>query len=90
MANSNRPMMGVGIVGFLVGGLVGFLARPSAFFLGQLPFEHVISRGATLKGMDQMLIPLAQRSFNITLIGAIIGAVAGIVIGYFVGRRKTS
>jgi ABC-type Fe3+ transport system permease subunit len=90
MANSNGPMMGVGIVGFLVGGLVGFLARPSAFFLGQLPFEHVISRGATLKGMDQMLIPLAQRSFNITLIGAIIGAVAGIVIGYFVGRRKTS
>ena len=90
MANSNGPMMGVGIAGFLVGGLVGFLARPSAFFLGQLPFEHVISRGATLKGMDQMLIPLAQRSFNITLIGAIIGAVAGIVIGYFVGRRKTS
>jgi len=90
MANSNRPMMGIGIVGFLIGGLVGFLARPSAFFLGQLPFEHVISRGATLKGMDQMLVPLAQRSFNITLIGAIIGAVAGIVIGYFVGRRKTS
>ena len=90
MANSNRPMMGIGIVGFLIGGLVGFLARPSAFFLGQLPFEHVISRGTTLKGMDQMLIPLAQRSFNITLIGAIIGAVAGIVIGYFVGRRKTS
>ncbi len=90
MENSIRPMMGIGIVGFLIGGLVGFLARPSAFFLGQLPFEHVISRGATLKGMDQMLVPLAQRSFNITLIGAIIGAVAGIVIGYFVGRRKIS
>ena len=87
MENSSRPMIGIGIVGFLIGGLVGFLARPSAFFLGQLPLEHVISRGATLKGMDQMLIPLAQRSFNITLIGAIIGAVAGIVIGYFVGRR---
>ncbi len=90
MANSTRPMMGIGIAGFLIGGLVGFLARPSAFFLGQLPFEHVISRGATLKVMDQMLVPLAQRSFNITLIGAIIGAVAGIVIGYFVGRKKTS
>ena len=87
MENSSKPMIGIGIVGFLIGGLVGFLARPSAFFLGQLPFEHVISRGATLKGMDQMLVPLAQRSFNITLIGAIIGAVAGIVIGYFVGRR---
>jgi len=90
MENSSKPMMGLGIIGFFVGGLVGFLARPSAFFVGQLPFEHVISRGATLKGFDQMMIPLAQRSFNITLIGAIIGAVAGIVLGYFVGRRNTS
>ena len=90
MANSNRPIIGIGIAGFLIGGVVGFLARPSAFFVGQLPFEHVITRGATLKGIDQVMIPLAQRSFNITLIGAIIGAVAGIVIGYFIGKRITS
>jgi hypothetical protein len=89
MENSNGPMIGIGIVGFLIGGFVGFLARPSAFLVGQLPFEHVISRGATLNGMDQLLVPLAQQSFNITLIGAIIGAIAGIVIGYFVGKRKT-
>ena len=40
--------IGIGIVGFLIGGFVGFLARPSAFLTGQLPFEHVISRGANL------------------------------------------
>ncbi|HYA15402.1 MAG TPA: hypothetical protein VEF33_13790 [Syntrophales bacterium] len=90
MENLNRPMIGIGIVGFLIGGIVGFLARPSAFFVGQLPFEHVITRGASLKGVEQVMIPLAQRSFNITLMGAIIGAVAGIVIGYFIGRRKTT
>jgi hypothetical protein len=76
-------MIRIGIVGFLIGGFVGFLARPSVFLVGQLPFEYVISRGATLNGMDQLLVPLAQQSFNITLIGAIIGAIAGIVIGYF-------
>ena len=90
MENPNKPMIAIGIAGFLIGGLVGFLARPSAFFVGQLPFDHVITRGASLKGFDQMLVPLAQRSFNITLMGAIIGAVAGIVIGYFIGKRKTA
>ena len=90
MQHSNGPMIRIGIVGLLVGGFVGFLARPSAFLVGQLPFEHVISRGANLKGMDQMLVPIAQQSFDITLIGAIIGVIAGIVIGYFVGKRKTA
>ncbi len=90
MENSNGPMIGIGIVGLLIGGFVGFLARPSFFLIGQLPFEHVISRGATLKGMDQMLVPLAQQSFNITLIGAIVGVIAGIVIGYFVGKKKAA
>jgi ABC-type Fe3+ transport system permease subunit len=90
MKNSNGPMIGIGIVGFLIGGFVGFLARPSLFPVGQLPFELVISRGANLKGIDQLLVPLAQQSFSITLIGAIIGTVAGIVIGYFVGKGKTT
>jgi hypothetical protein len=88
MENSNGPMIGIGIVGFLIGSFIAFLARPSAFLVGQLPFEYVISRGANLKGMDQMLVPIAQQSFNIMLIGAIIGAVAGIVIGYFVGKKR--
>lgn len=86
--DSSSLMIEIGVAGFLIGSLVGFLARPSAFLIGQLSFETVISRGANLKGMDQMLVPLAQQSFNIMLIGAIIGTVAGVVIGYFVGKMK--
>jgi len=37
-----------------------------------------------------MLVSLAQQSFNIMLIGAIIGVIAGIVIGYFVEKKKTA
>jgi len=85
---SISPMIGIGSVGFLIGGLIGFLARPSAFLIGQLSFGTVISRGTNLKGMDQMLVPLAQQSFNTMLIGAIIGTVAGMLIGYFVGKKK--
>lgn len=89
MANSNGPMIGIGAAGFLIGGFVGFLARPSIALIGQLPFDTVISRGAGLKGLDQMLLlPLAQQSFNVMLIGAVVGAVAGIVIGYFVGKTR--
>lgn len=88
MKNSNGLMIGIGMVGFLTGGFFGFLARPSAFLIGQLSFENVISRGTNLKGMDQMLVPIAQQSFNITLTGAIIGAIAGIVVGYLVGKKK--
>lgn len=84
--NLKSPMVGLGLVGFLAG-FIAFLARPSAALIGQLPFGIVITRGANLKGMDQLLIPLAQQSFNTLLIGAIIGAVSGCVIGYFVGKR---
>lgn len=90
MEKSNGPMIGLGVAGFLLGGLIAFLARPSAFLIGQLPFGVVIARGASLKGLDQMLAPLAQQSFNVMLIGAIIGAIAGVVIGYFVGKKKTA
>jgi hypothetical protein len=90
MEQSDGPMIGVGVAGFFIGGLIAFLFRPSFFLIGQLPFGAVISRGTTLKGMDQLLVPLAQESFNVMLIGAVIGGIAGIVIGYFVGKKKTA
>ncbi len=89
MEKSNGPIIGIGIAGFLIGGLIAFLLRPSAFLIGQLSFGDVITRGASFKGMDQMLVPLAQRSFNVMLVGAIIGTIAGVVIGYLVGKKKT-
>jgi len=33
------------IIGFFIGGIVGFIYRPSAFLVGQLPFDTVITRG---------------------------------------------
>ena len=77
----------LGIVGFLAGGLIGFLYRPSALIIGQLPFSTVITRGANLKGVEQMLIPMAQTSFNNMMVAAVIGAAIGIVIGLLFLRK---
>ena len=70
----------VGITSF-AGGFVGFLLRP-AVFGEQLPFETVISRGASLRGLGKMAVPLAKSSFNYMMAGAIIG----LIIGIFVAR----
>lgn len=84
---SNGLAVKLGIVGFIAGGVLGFLYRPSAFLVGQLPLDVVITRGANLKGMDQMLIPLAQSSFNNMITIALIGALIGIVAGYLLSKR---
>jgi len=77
----------LGIVGFIAGGFIGFLYRPSALFIGQLPFDVVITRGANLKGFDQVLLPLAQSSFNNMMTVAVIGAAIGIIIGLLITRK---
>ena len=71
------------VVGALVGTMLGYVLRPSAFLVGQLPFSTVISRGANLDGLDQLLVPTAQSSFNLLVAGAIFGAVVGAVIAMF-------
>lgn len=78
----------LGIVGFFVGGLLGFLLRPSVFLVGQLPFGTVITRGYSLQGMDALLVPAAQTSFNIMLISAVIGTIIGSVIGRLIKSKK--
>ena len=65
------------VVGFVIGAVVGFLTRPSVFLIGQLPFSTVISRGGNLSGVDQLLVPAAQASFNQMLFLAILGAAVG-------------
>ena len=72
--------MGLVVLGFVVGGGIGFMLRPSAFIVGQLPFQTVITQGTALSGLDQLLIPTAQQSFNVMLIGAAVGAVIGFVL----------
>lgn len=79
--------MGFGFVGLLVGGLLGFLIRPSVPGVGQLPFRAVITRGGNLEGLDQVLIPYAQNSFNVTMAGAIIGAAVGAIIAHLIFKK---
>ncbi len=82
-------MLIAGAVGFFVGALIGYLYRPPAFLIGQLPFRHVIFRGTTLKGIEQIYIPVAQTSFNYLIAGGIIGALSG-VIAVVLFQRKTN
>ena len=86
-SKSNWLTLKLGIIGFVAGGFIGFLYRPSAFIIGQLPFDVVITRGANLKGVDQVLIPMAQTSFNNMMAIAVIGAAIGIVIGLLLSRK---
>jgi hypothetical protein len=76
-----------GLVGLVVGAFIGFLLRPDAFLIGQLPFTTVITRGSSLTGMDLILVPTAQMSFNVLLAGAIVGGLIGGVVGGFRPRR---
>ncbi len=76
-----------GAAGFLAGAAIGYLYRPPAILVGQLPFEHVISRGTTLKGLDQMFLEVAQKSFDYMVAGGIIGAVLGVVAAILYQRK---
>jgi hypothetical protein len=72
----------------MLGGIIGYLTRPSALLVGQLPFETVITGGASLQGLDQLLIPVARQSLNQMLTWTIIGAVLGGVGGAILNRMK--
>ena len=77
------------VLGGLVGGLLGFLFRPSAPVIGQLPFDAVITRGSDLKGIDGLLKPTAEVSFNYVLGGAIIGGVVFAAWRHLTVRRRS-
>jgi hypothetical protein len=76
------------IGGGMLGGIIGYLTRPSALLVGQLPFGTVITGGAGLQGLDQLLVPVARQSFNQMLTGAIVCAVLGGVVGAILHRMK--
>ena len=76
------------IVGLSVGGVVGFLLRPSVPFLGQLPFTTVITRGANLRGLDQLLTGYARTSFNYLVAGMILETVIGLIAAFAMAKQK--
>jgi NodT family efflux transporter outer membrane factor (OMF) lipoprotein len=65
----------------LVGGIIGFVVRPSIPLLGQLPFNVVIRDGAGLTGLSTFLQPAAHQSFELLLGGTVVGAILGLLTG---------
>lgn len=86
-SQSNSTMLLV-VGGCVVGGFIGFLMRPSAFLIGQLPLGTVITRGSMLSGLDMLLVPTAQASFNVMAIGLTVGAVLGGIVSYLRTNRN--
>ena len=76
------------LAGLAVGGLVGFLLRPSVPLMGQLPFITVITRGANLRRLDQLLTGYARTSFNYLVAGIIVGAMIGMIVGFVLPKQK--
>jgi hypothetical protein len=68
------------IVGGIAGGLAGYWFRPSVPLLGQLPFEVVVTRGQSLRGLDVLLRGVAEQSFTYIVVGVVIGCLAGFVL----------
>jgi len=81
--DSTRP--GFAIVGGLIGGLVGYLLGSSSL----VSFGDVLTRGATLRGLNALLRPAAEHAFNYMLAGVILGVVGGLVIASLTSSRHT-
>jgi len=87
-AGNITPLWLFCVIGGMLGGIIGYLSRPSALLVGQLPFGTVITGGAGLQGLDQLLVPVAQQSLNQMLTWTLIGAVLGGVAGAILRRMK--
>jgi hypothetical protein len=76
-------------IGLVIGGIVGFLLRPSVPFMGQLPFSTVITRGANLHGLDQLLVGYARTSFNYLIAGMLLGSVIGLITAFVISSQRS-
>lgn len=83
----NRTAWIIALIGLILGASIGYFYRPPALFIGQLPFDVVITRGGNLKGFDQLYLETAQASFNYLLIGGIAGAILGAIAGLQITRK---
>jgi hypothetical protein len=78
------------LIGLIFGASIGYFYRPPALFIGQLPFDVVITRGGTLKGLDQIYLEIAKTSFDYLLIGGIAGAIIGAIAGIKTTKNSSS
>jgi hypothetical protein len=80
------PAPGFGAIGGLIGGFVGYLIGTSP----SLSFFDVITRGASLNGLNALLRPAAEYAFNFTLAGAVLGAAGGVAVAHLGTAEKQS
>jgi amino acid transporter len=77
--------MGLANVGFLAGGVLGFILRPVGSNGLKVSFEEMISRGANLT--DPATVAVAQSALTVMVLAAVAGAVLGALIGWASYRR---
>jgi hypothetical protein len=73
-----------GAIGGVIRGIVGYLVGTSP----PLTFFDVITRGASLNGLNALLRPAAESAFNFMLAGVVLGAACGVVVAYFGAAEK--
>jgi hypothetical protein len=76
-------------IGLVIGGIVGFLLRPGVPFMGQLPIGTVITRGANLHGLDQLLVGYARTSFNYLIAGMLMGTIMGLMAAVVISSQRS-
>lgn len=87
MSDMNKKAWLICVIGIILGASIGYFYRPPAIFIGQLPFDVVITRGGNLKGLDQIYLEVAKTSFNYLLIGGIAGGIFGAIIGMKISKN---
>lgn len=66
------------VIGAVIGGTLGFLARPSIPVVGRLPLDAVLTRASTYHGLASGYVHgVADRSLGILVLGLALGAVVG-------------
>ncbi len=88
MGEMSKQAWIITFIGLIIGASIGYFYRPPAIFIGQLPFDVVITRGGNLKGLDQIYLETAKTSFNYLIIGGIAGAIIGAIIGIKIKKHN--
>jgi len=90
MSEMSKKAWIISFIGLILGASIGYFYRPPALFIGQLPFDVVITRGGTLKGLDQIYLEIAKTSFNYLMIGGIAGAILGAILGMNIEKNNSN
>lgn len=75
-------MKGLLVVGVIIGGLIGYGLSPVIPLIGErVAITDAITLGTMYTGMDEILRPLAQKTFFYIVTGSLLGGLAGFFAG---------